>query len=288
MPSFVPDSSLKHTFTGIVPDKSEYENEDFSGSAFVDVGAKKCVFKSCKFKFCTFERSYFRGALFEDCDFQGARFRDSNFRDAIFKGNCVFYYATFVGTLIESEQMLTKLPPYPNLKLEFARSLRANFAGLGMHVDAQSFFDVELASEYEHFSKIVGSGETYYTTRYPTVRERFPYWVKLGLHRLEAFVWGHGASPLLLARATLFGLAVLSLVFMFLAPGYGGREFSSDPFGAVGDSVYYTLLTFFSADDQGFRPVSAVTKGFTVLTLLYGYLTLGLFVTAMYRRLARI
>lgn len=265
---------------------SQYTGEDFSGALFLDVGAKACKFTDCIFDHVTFDRSYFRNATFTNCKFRGARFRDSSFRGARFKGRCEFEYATFVGTLIPVHEMLENQPPYANLKLEFARSLRANYSGLGMHREAQEFFAVELLAEVEDYAKILAGSEPYYKEKYPSFWSRLPFrWRKLR-HRVEDFAWGHGASPLRLARTTGLGLLILATAFLILGKDFGGRDFFDDPVGAVGDAAYYTLLTFFSAT-HFFTLKSALAKVLTVATLLWGYLTLGLFAAAMYRRLAR-
>jgi len=273
-------------FEGVSPDGQAYENEDFSGSQFIDFGAKSCKFRKCRFDHCTFLRAYFRNADFEDCSFIGSKFRDSTFRGAVFRDGAVFNYSTFRASIMPPAEMLRNQPSEPNLKLKYARSLRQNFSELGMHDEARKFFLVELSAEYDHYCRAVSGSEPYYSNKYPTLAKRLPFYWKRFAHRSEELVWGHGVKPYRLAISTAVGILALTLSFIIIGEGYGGEAFLSSPATAIGDALYYTLLNFFSATHT-FATGTPLAKLLTVLTQLYGYLTLGLFVAVVYRRLSR-
>ncbi len=82
------------------------------------------------FKYCVFDGCYLRQCTFDSCDFTGCRFVGSSFHGSTFTG-CKFDYAAFERTIITSDILDTCCPPFENLKLRFARTLRTNYEALG-------------------------------------------------------------------------------------------------------------------------------------------------------------
>jgi hypothetical protein len=171
--------------------------------------AKGRHFKKVDFRYSVFEGSYLRDCTFDSCDFTGCRFAGTSFHGSSFV-DCKFDYATFERTLITSEILENCCPPYENVKLRFARTLRVNFQQLGDAESVNRAILIELAAAREHLSKAWGSNESYYRKKYR------------GLLRLRAFaswlmfvildtVWGNGESAWRLGRSAMAVLVVIAL-----------------------------------------------------------------------------
>lgn len=267
-----------------------FEGRDFSGSHFHRFAVKGGNFLRCKFQYCIFEDAYLNGAIFEHCDFTGSKFVRSNLRNATFS-NCHFWYVSFSDTIVDAKTMRQCLPPQPSRRQELARSLRANFAALGMHKDADTFLEEELSAEQQHFlyaawpSRAPEGSRKHYETRYEGKRRE--YWWSFIKHYISGFYWGHGLSLKKLATSSAIGGSILWLVFVCV-PDAGLRTDQTFYFHHVyriWPALFYAVTTFFAADYL--TPTTSATRIATVVTILFGYLSLALFVTVLYRRLAR-
>jgi Pentapeptide repeats (9 copies) len=194
-------------------------NEDiacqaFSSYLFTRLGAKARYFKKVDFRYSIFDRCYLRKCVFDSCDFTGAQFINSNFLESSFIG-CKFDYCSFEKTTIESEILDNCCPPFENLKLRFARSLRINYQQLGDTDSANKAIKVELKATELRLHKSWRSNESYYRLKYAGWRRVRAYldWFQF---KMLDFIWGNGESATKLIRTVLiFIIAVAVIDFSF-------------------------------------------------------------------------
>ncbi len=119
------------------------------------------TFSRVDFRWSFFDGCYIRDCLFDSCDFTGCRFVSTHLPGAIFTG-CKFDYATFERTPTDPGILDTQCPGYENLKLRFARALRANFQQLGDATAVNKAMKIELDATEVHLKKAWHSNESYY------------------------------------------------------------------------------------------------------------------------------
>lgn len=181
----------------------------FPDHIFTRTSAKKRTFSGVDFRYCTFDACYFRDCGFDSCDFTGCRFLNCNFHGSRFIG-CKFDYAAFERTFIDNAILDECCPAYENLKLRFARSLRANFQALGDAESVNKAILVELDATGVHLTKAWTSNESYYRKKYRGLRRIKAFFAWLEFKILD-LLWGNGERPGRLARSVLFFLVLLAI-----------------------------------------------------------------------------
>lgn len=251
-------------------------------SHFTDVRGKGATFQDFDFSYCIFTRAYFHNATFSNCKFVGAHFIDCNFRNAELR-DCDFSYSSFSGTRIETKQILENLPSWPNVRRELLQILRRNAASVGDYRSEKAFVIREIESKKEHLRRAWRQDEPYYKRKY---HPRFR-WVVAGLEllalKMDNFVWGHGER---LWKAPI-ALALLIAVFSAILTAKGLPNFSEatllDVLNYFSKTfVYHVNLFLGLPDGTGFKGV-LVMDWIVVITR---FLTIGVIVAALYRRLS--
>lgn len=186
----------------------------FQNHFFQRLGAKEVTFDGVDFSFTIFDTCYFRKCVFQNCNFTGCRFTASNLYGSSFNG-CKFDYAIFERTIVDSDILDLGCPGHENLKLRFARTLRANFQSLGDANSVNKAIGVELAATMEHYLKAWKSTESYYRSKYKgwARAKMFVEWLNF---RLWDYVWGNGESLWKLGRAVVATLAAMAIADVFL------------------------------------------------------------------------
>lgn len=191
----------------------------YSNKLFQRVNSKERVFKSVDFKYTIFDNCYIRKCTFIDCNFTGCKFIGSNFRGSSFKG-CDFNYATFEKTIIDESLLDNSCPPFENLKLHFARSLRINFQSLGDADAANKAIKLELAATEIHLKKAWSSNESYYRNLYDGRITRIRMFLKWLNFVVMDYIWGNGESTWKLVRAALVIMLLMSIIHIFTIKDY--------------------------------------------------------------------
>lgn len=279
----VSNMSLANRPVKVISDKfitKSVSLNNFQHHVFRDTGAKKLEFKDCDFSYCLFERAYFHGCEFVDCKFIGSRFVDCNFRNTAFDG-CDFEYAVFKSTLVSHKQLLRNLPAWPNVRRELLRTLRINAENIGNEEAVKEYVREELAASREHLKKAREGKESYYAKKYKGLASKITiYWQSMSLW-LDWHLWGHGEYPGKLIR-TIVLILIISTFY---------RLFNDNTL-----SENTTLLTVYSLTIQylienmyvfvGVLP-DKYPGGLGALLALARYISLGLFISVLYKRLAR-
>jgi len=247
---------------------------------FRDTGAKKLQFEDCDFSYCLFERAYFHNCTFINCKFIGARFVDCNFRGATFDG-CDFEYASFRQTLIAHKQLLVNLPAWPNVRRELVRSLRKNAEGLGDAEAVKAFVREELTAAREHLKKAREGKESYYAQKYKGVTNKISvHWQSLWVW-LDWHVWGHGEYPWRIVRTIALIVCGAALWQISTDPTTSMAIPVNDLARAVTwhlKNVAYSFL--------GIK-VASISDGMAAFLSLARYVSLGLFISILYKTLSR-
>jgi hypothetical protein len=186
----------------------------FQNYFFQRLVAKEVTFDGGDFSYTIFDTCYFRKCVFQNCNFTGCRFTSSNFYGSSFNG-CKFDYVTFERTIVDSDILDVGCPGHENLKLRFARTLRANFQSLGDATSVNKAIGVELAATMEHYLKAWKSGESYYRNKYKGWARAKMFFAWLNF-KLWDYVWGNGESLLKLGRALMVILATMAIADVFL------------------------------------------------------------------------
>ncbi len=252
----------------------------FQHHIFRDTGAKKLKFKDCDFSYCIFDRAYFHACEFEDCKFIGARFTDCNLRNTTFDG-CDFEYTIFKSTLVSHNQMLKNLPAWPNVQRELLITLRINAENIGDGEAIKEYIRYELAASREHLKKAREGKEKYYAKKYKGPWNKIKiYWQSIWLW-IDWHLWGHGEYP-----GKLFGTIVgilFVLTFFRLISGHSLNDESTfyEVFSLYLDYFLQNLYVF-----VGIMP-DKFPQNLAALLALTRYISLGLFISVLYKRLAR-
>jgi hypothetical protein len=196
----------------------------FQNYYFQRLVAKEVTFNQVDFSYTIFDTCYLRKCVFQNCNFTGCRFTASNFYGSSFVG-CKFDYAVFERTIVDPEILDVGCPGLENLKLKFARTLRANFQSLGDAESVNRAIEVELSATQEHLRKAWHSREAYYRAKYRgwDRAQMFLKWINF---RTWDYVWGNGESLWKLGRAIAVVLLVMAVIDVFIC-GKNGLLLSS-------------------------------------------------------------
>jgi hypothetical protein len=245
------------------------------------VSANEITFSHCDFSFSVVERSYFRNATFKNCKFVGAKFFDSNFRSGTFS-NCDFDYATVQRCNIPVSQVLRNLPTFPNVRREFLQQLRANAIAMGDASHINQLISKELEAERDYWRQARKQSSEYYERKYGSLGGTIEaYWNSLVLGT-DRWVWGHGESIRHLVIATLTVLLLLA-VARWIVTSAGPLEDLR-----VGDFLDALKLTWALYLDLPVSERSLLGHGlWGSLVLLTRYLSIGLFISVVFRKLSK-
>jgi hypothetical protein len=252
----------------------DLENEKFINHYFLRVTGKNKTFKSVDFRYTIFDHCYFRGSNFDSCDFTGCKFINTNLYGAKFEG-CKFSYTDFNNTLVDEDIINNSCPPFENLKLKFARTLRTNFAQLGNYDGVNKAILVELEATEVHLKKAWKSKEAYYRQKYKDTSTRILMFFKWLWFKILDFIWGNGESALKLIRTVVFILILIAIVVVF--KNYDPMNLSS----------YLQAIIVSPQIFIGINTDCAISNSFLALIHFLRYLMMGLFISILIKRLSR-
>lgn len=269
------------------PFKTETISErDFKHTLFKDIDGKEKTFRNCDFSYCVFIRAYFRKAKFKNCKFIGSRFYDCNFRGAELT-ECDFDYAQFKDTLIASYEVMQNLPKYPNQKRDLMQFHRVNAESIGDFEAIKIYVRAELEATREHWRKARIRSDRYYKDKYPGVKNYFKACFKSLYLLLDWIIWGHGEYPGKLFRSILVLLVGYAVWIFFQIGGIAENTTIAQIGILIWDSVIVGISIFLgtpSVSDEYLLKISWGTKAIIVLTR---YVSLGLFISALFRQLSK-
>lgn len=257
-----------------------YDGDDFKHHFFKDTGAKELTFKNVDFSYCVFDNAYFHKCRFEDCTFIGARFNGCNLRNSSFT-NCKFEYSVFSGTEVPYRELLANLCPWPNVNREWLRRLRINFESTGNIEAVKACVREEMKASREHLKKAREAKEGYYAKSYKGFWKQIPVRWESFRVSLDWHLWGHGEYPI-----KLF-LTVMAI--LIAASGYVVVDSHSVNNSFSLRDAFYTFLTAFRDVSYTFvgLPQDSIAEWLAAILSLIRYIALGLFISVLYKNIAR-
>lgn len=283
--AMMPESGKLLLFSDQQQDNFEKSQSIITASSFIRLGMKEAVFKDCSFTQSNFEDSYFRKAVFKNVRFTGSSFRFCNFDKASFQA-CDFRYCNFFHCKLPKDEIISCLPPEPNLRRDLARNLRANYEMIGDKKAADTFLDIEIQAYEDELKAIFFSKTEYYKNHYNLLAQ-IQAGAKFLVSKFSGMVWGYGHRVGRLVLSYFLTTCFLSLITYF-----GRTKFF------VSSNMVPRQLTFWESINMGFcETVSASSPSFVPSTLggqlitlsasSLGTLFLALLAATLYRRIAR-
>lgn len=253
--------------------KSGLRNENFRNRRFDDVSANETVFENCDFSYSIFVRGYFHRTKFLNCSFVGCRFYDCNFREARFNSSD-FRYCSFQNTLVPAAEIISNLPPQPNLRRDVLQVLKVNALQVGDIEGSRRFTDEEIKATEVHLKMALKGEGHYYKEKYPSTYDKFILLIQLASHKASGFFWGHGERPYKLIMSLLVIILLMTLINALSYP----LSLSLDAAGYFANSLENSVDTFLgvknSVTDGGFLLVN-------YFLVILRYIYIGLFISVL-------
>lgn len=250
-------------------------NEKWKNRNFVDFNGRKAKFEGCDFRYAIFKRAYFRNATFSNCRFEGARFVDCNLRGARFIQSSVGY-VVFTRCLLDPKDVISSLPPYPNVRRESLRNLKANAMEIGDYSNIRLIVLKELEATKLHLKYVVTGFDSHYQKKYGLLRQRFGAGLQYFGLKVDQLIWGHGERPWQLLVSAGLVLAALTLLnFWSVLPRV---EWGKTDNGL--EIFRYVIHMFLGMEvDKTFQGFSSVDYALVIMRYVY----IGLFVSVLYK-----
>ena len=265
--------------------EDKLSNANFAGKLLSDTSGLKTTFEDCDFSAAIITRGYFRDATFKKCTFVGCRITDSNFRGARFI-QCKFEYCSFNRCVLPIKELISNLPSWPNVRRELIQNMRANVRSVGDFESDQVLLRQELEAERAHWAKAKEQNESYYIEHYGSTRQQIGSHIKSMQLAVDAWLWGHGFSFLRLSIWTCLMLLALSTWLFIDSSLWTTQSTVSNTWIGLKQSSMTTLSLYIDLPDVEPKIVRE-HWWFSVIVVMLRYVSLGLFVTCFYRRLAR-
>lgn len=265
----------------LAKERERVEHRSYRSYCLYEAAGNDVIFKDCDFSYSVIERSYFRGATFENCKFTGAKILHSNFRGATFS-NCDFQYTTIYRCNVPVRDLLRSLPSFPNLRREFLQQLRANAVSVGDSSHMNHLVAKEVEAERDYWREARKRTSGYYEKKYGSVTGMLSAnWNSLVL-ATDRFVWGHGESITRLVLSTIIAIMILSFLrWIVLAPG----RLEELRIRELWDAVSFTWALYLDFPLNANDLVGHHLWGSAVLLLRY--LSVGLFISVVFRKLSK-
>lgn len=267
------------------PEFGDYVNKDFSGMRLEDLNGYKKKFENCSFDASYIARGYFREAKFIKCRFVGCRIKETNFREASFT-RCDFRYADFDRCLLPVKELVSNLPQWPNVRRELVQNLRANARAVGDFNSDHLLLQYELEAERDHWAKARKQEDSYYQDKYGSFWQQARSNFNSAALTLDSWLWGHGFSFLRLTTWTIAILLMLIVILFFNSYCCPETMTLAQTVGNLKISAIQTLSLYIDLPDISADLVKQ-HWWFSTIVVMLRYISLGLFITCFYRRLAR-
>lgn len=266
-------------------DRIKITGSTITASSFIRLGMKEAIFKDCSFTQSNFEDSYFRKAKFKNVRFTGSSFRFCNFDKASFQA-CDFRYCNFYYCKLPREEIITCLPPEPNLRRDLARNLRTNYEMLGDKESADRFLDIEIKADEEELKAIFFSKTDYYKEHYNFI-DQIHYGLKFLGSKGSGMIWGYGRRIHHLLFSYFVITCICSLIIYFRKINFFVSSQSASRPLTFKESIYLGFSETVGASGLSVVPATFFGKFMLLLESFLGPLFLALLAVTLYRRIAR-
>jgi hypothetical protein len=246
---------------------------------FAKMGFKKSKFFQCDLSFCVFIDCYFKKTEIEQTKFLNCTFIRCNF-DGAYISDCDFEYATFDDCYIPYKEMKKNLPIHKeNLCFDLCKNLSIQCLKLGEVEDYKLYlFEERHAAERHSIKKMFHRSDSYY--------KKYNFYEGIcGLasylqSKVSHLCWGYGEK-----LGTLIRNMVCLIVLCAIPYYYHCDSIASENIDSFTSALYFSICSFLNistADIQG-----TLIKGLWLTENIIGVIFVGLFVTALFRRINR-
>lgn len=259
------------------------EHPSFANSTFANVSFLRAKVARGTFRNCVFVECYFRNGEFRDTTFVGCKFINCNFTHVVIR-DCDFRYADFRGTAPSFQEMLHSAPQQANLRHELFDDLARVAQSSGHAAEARRYKVAGIDALDLHLRAAVRGDSAWYREHFDLVG-RAQALFRLGWHRLNRVLWGHGESAWrLLSSAAITALLVFPILFLALQSGVvvPGEQV------ATSDYLWLSLSNFLLLDRiSGVELTTWPTQALAAVEALLGIVFAGMYVTLLVKALLR-
>lgn len=264
------------------------ENLHLQKYKLVNLTLKECKFLNSSIKYsCICENSYLRHAKFENVDFTGTIFEKVNLEKAEFS-NCDLRYVKFENCLLNYHNILLNKPKEHNLAISLIKSLYKNELQQGNSANADELYLLQKKEERLLYKKMLLSPNKNFTnnakkTNYDDIHYYKKEMDRLALNKykvsrlllgswLSYLVWGHGIKIGKIARFMIFMIIFFSFFYMLM----------------LDKTFYDSILCSANAWVMNNEVTqSYCAKAIMLMENYLGLITLALFTSAFYRKVAK-
>lgn len=256
---------------------------NFSNSTFANVSFLRADVKAGSFRNCVFIECYFRKAELRDTTFVGCKFVNCNFTHISIRG-CDFRYADFRDTAPPFQEMLHSAPQQANLRNELFDALARVAQSSGDPAESRRYKVAAIKALDLHLRAAVRGDSVWYREHFD-LAARAQAVLRLGWHRVNHLLWGHGESAWrLLSSAAVAALIIFPVLFLALHSGV------QVPHGqaTASDYLWLSLSNFLLIDRISIVDLTTwPTQSLAAIEALFGVVFAGMYVTLLVKALLR-
>jgi hypothetical protein len=283
--SSMPAAGQLLLFSDQQQDRIIVSDVNICASSFIRLGMKEAEFKDSSFTQSNFEDCYFRKAIFKNVRFTGSIFRFCNFDKVSFQA-CDFRYCSFFNCKIPKDEIISCLPPEPNLRRDLTLNLRANSEMIGDKKAADTFLDIEIKSTEAELKAIFLSNTEYYRKHYNLLDQ-----VKAGTKflgsKISGLIWGYGHRVGRLFISYIVITCLWALMAYFSRVPYAISNLNIQHPLTLWESIYIAFGQTVGLAGLAYAPVTLLGNIISISESFLGTLYLALLAATLYRRIAR-
>lgn len=268
---------------GQLADDTAMRQPNFANSTFANVSFLRANVTGGTFRNCVFVECYFRKSEFRDTTFVGCKFINCNFTHVSIR-DCDFRYAEFRGSTPPFLEMLHSAPQQANLRHELFEGLARVAEASGNATEARRYRVAAIDALDLHLRAAVRGDSAWYREHFDLVG-RVQAVFRLGWHRLNRLLWGHGESAWrLLSSAAITALLIFPILLLTLQSGVE----VPDRQAAASDYLWLSLSNFLLLDRISAAELTTwPTQTVAAVEALLGVVFAGLYVTLLVKALLR-
>jgi hypothetical protein len=270
-------------FAGQLADDAVIQDPEFANSTFANVSFLRAKVTGGTFRNCVFMECYFRKAEFRETSFVGCKFINCNFTHVSVR-DCDFRYAEFRGSAPPFQETLHSAPQQANLRYELFDGLARAAHSAGHAAEARRYKVASIDALDLHLRAAVRGDSAWYREHYDVVG-RVQAALRLGWHRVNRLLWGHGESAWrLLSSAAIATLLIFPILFLALQSGVRLPEEQA----AASDYLWLSLSNFLLLDRISDAELTTwSTQTLASIEALLGVIFAGMYVTLLVKALLR-
>lgn len=264
-------------------DGYQVENITVKISAFLRLGMSNAMFANSNITQSEFDKCYLRKCIFRNVDFTGSVFRDCNLDKASFDC-CTLKYARFYNCQLDANEIENSLPKEPNLRLDLARNLRANFNQIGDRESAEHFLDIAMSAQEELLKKIITAKTKYYRDNF-NLQDRIRSLVELNKLTISKYIWGYGYK----IERLMMSYIVFILLFSLTSYLFGFEYIFNNQITKLDfwSNVYFYANALVTSSVSNIVPITLASKVCASVASFTGAIFIAILAAAVFQKISR-